>query len=146
MKLKIAVNLISLIILIFNVCKVISSENKVLLVIPGLGNNENRTKITIQNLKQLEIIKTKTKQNEKQRESSKIPLDCFIFVYKTMLKEYESLLKSVCELEYFYHGNYAYYMKSITPMFLKELGYTHVFILLDDVELSANFRYYLNIF
>jgi hypothetical protein len=105
------------------------AHSKVLVTIPGMGLHVNRTKVVVSNIHDLY-----------HRQASKmVEIDCLIYAYKTLPKALEKRL-APCSVVYLYHGNYAMYMKALVPQLIKEAGYTHVFVLLDDVRLTQSFN------
>ena len=106
----------------------ISRSDKVLLVIPGIGFHTNRTETVLWNL---DILRR-----------SNVSYQCIAFAYKIPpLKKTDLRIRSSCHLHYYFNGNYASYMKAIVPSVLNSAGFTHVMVLLDDVELGRHFRY-----
>jgi hypothetical protein len=112
-------------------------HHKVLLVIPGMGLNSNRTSIILSNL---EFLFPANINNTTVSNVTATQIDCLIFVYKTLPVDLVSQLSLSCSLEYYYHGNYAFYLRGLVPQLLQQSGYTHVFVLLDDVRLSKYFN------
>ena len=110
-------------------------HHKTLLVIPGIGVNPNRTSIILSNLQYLFPINI-----NKSMAAMETHIDCLIFVYKTLPSDLVDQLSLSCSLEYFYHGNYAFYLRGLVPQLLQQSGYTHVFVLLDDVRLGKYFN------
>jgi hypothetical protein len=114
------------------------NHHKVLLVIPGMGLNPNRTSIILSNLEYLFPV------NKSMETATNDPIntsmDCIIFVYKTLSHDLVDQLSLHCSLEYFYHGHYSFYLRGLVPQLLQDIGYTHVFILLDDVRLTKHFN------
>jgi hypothetical protein len=108
--------------------------NKIFLLIPGLNmNSQERYQNLLSNLNYLSSFPL--------HNQTMISFDCLIFIYQTSPSSRgEEALHHFCQLEYFYHGSYGYYLKSILPSFLVQSGYTHVFLLLDDVRLTDTFR------
>eukprot|EP00602_Paraphysomonas_sp_CaronLab_P001445 CAMPEP_0185027618 /NCGR_PEP_ID=MMETSP1103-20130426/12880_1 /TAXON_ID=36769 /ORGANISM="Paraphysomonas bandaiensis, Strain Caron Lab Isolate" /LENGTH=294 /DNA_ID=CAMNT_0027561711 /DNA_START=66 /DNA_END=950 /DNA_ORIENTATION=- len=104
----------------------ISRSDKVLLVIPGIGFHTNRTETVLWNL---DILRR-----------SNVSYQCIAFAYKIPpLKKTDLRIRSSCHLHYYFNGNYASYMKAIVPSVLNSAGFTHVMVLLDDVELGRHF-------
>ena len=107
-----------------------TSTINVLTIIPGFGFHAERT-VTV--LRNLDIISR-----------SNISVHCMIFIYGS--NHTESILQhinSLCDVQMYYHANFANYIKSVAPQVVKLSRYSHVMILLDDVELIDPFRYVL---
>jgi hypothetical protein len=104
-------------------------DEKILLLVPGINFDHDRLLILFKNLRLLMSL-------------SEVDLDCLIFAYRSPPIEAveEEFRRLSCQMEYFYHGNYAFYLKAAVPSLLIASGYSHVFVLLDDVELSDSFR------
>lgn len=120
--------------LIFVICQVgwansiADSKTNLLAVIPGFGFHCERT-ITV--LKNLDIIRR-----------SNISIHCMIFVYGNNISEPTlQNIKNICDVHYYNHANFGNYIKSVSPYLVRSSNYSHVMILLDDVELVEPFRY-----
>jgi hypothetical protein len=81
--------------------------------------------------------------------ASLVDFKCIVFNYeepidrstKTMPSAAErEILSSTCEIINYYYANYASYLKAVPPLLLEMAGFTHVFVLLDDVELKPSFK------
>jgi hypothetical protein len=137
---------ISIFLLFRFLCGLASSlhlETKIFLVVPGINlNSQQRYHVLMSNLNYLSPWSSFTSSTTLFQNQNNISLDCLIFIYQTSsaYSREEEALRNFCQLEYFYHGNYAYYLKSILPSFLILSGYTHIFLLLDDVELTQTFK------
>jgi hypothetical protein len=105
-------------------------EEKILLLVPGINYDSHRSMILLRNLKMI-------------RSSSGVDLDCMILAYRSPSNQSleTELSRLSCHVQYFYHGNYAFYLKAAVPQLLIASGYSHVFVLLDDVELRDSFRW-----
>lgn len=115
------------------------NDEKILLCIPGMGFHSLRYQTILSNLQYLYKHPTSSSSS-----SSNLTLECIIFIYQRPLNSsQEKDLDQYCQLEYYYHGNYAMYLKSLVPYLLKESGYSHIFILLDDVRLTHSFKYHI---
>ena len=107
--------------------------DRVLVLVPGFGFNPRRTDIVIRSLKN--II------------SSDVPYFCVVFSYENNLdkvnknrgtpQEHRNFIHETCEVIDYLYANYAAFMKSVPVIFLRQSGYSHVFVLLDDVELHS---------
>lgn len=99
-------------------------------------NSQQRYQTVVSNLNYLSSSSTSLDNQ------TTVILDCLIFIYQTAptFSQEEETLQHFCDLEYFSHGNYAFYLKSVLPSFLVQSGYTHLFLLLDDVQLTQTFR------
>jgi hypothetical protein len=118
------------ILLLSSVSSLEKSYSKILVVFPGVGfSNHNRTKTVFRNLRRLK------EQNI---------FDCLMFTHSKFSQDFLNEIGNKCEIQYFPEGSYALYMKSVVPFVVREAGYTHIFILLDDVELGDQLRYNIN--
>ena len=113
---------------------VLSSAYKVLVIVPGFNYHTHRTRILITSLKNIE--------------SSSIDFRCMIFNYNDQVSHVDSdgnkvsheyLLKT-CQVFDYYYANYAHYLKAVPPLLIEEAKFTHVLVLLDDVELKPSFQ------
>lgn len=101
----------------------------IFIVIPGHNCNHDRTKIILNNLLILNHSVTHVKR-----------MDCLIFLSCQPLEHIRHKLSQFCDLQTYEPGTYGHYLKAIIPLFLKQAGVTHVLILLDDAQLSYNYR------
>lgn len=105
----------------------IPGDINILLVFPGIGFQEDRTRIVLNNLKILQLSKPPQ-------------LSCLIFAYHIPPIYFRKEVEDFCTIELYMYANFAYYMKSVVPSLLVTSGYTHVMILLDDIQLPYTFR------
>ena len=117
-------------------CLALSLAYKVLVAVPGFNFHPQRTRILLGSLGNIR--------------ASGVDFRCVIFNYNDQLGESARegrdsprgarRLWQLCEfLDYFY-ANYATYLKAFPPSLVQEAGFTHVLVLLDDVELKPSFR------
>lgn len=109
---------------------------KVLVLIPGFSYDSHRTKIL---KRSLEVVI-----------ASGVDCHCLLFDYEEPIErrgkgdhpstELRDFIKSTCVIYSYHYAHYATYMKSVPPMLLRMGGFTHVFVLLDDVELLDSFN------
>lgn len=117
---------------LFMLTTFLTQADKILVLVPGFGFHPQRTQILVESLKKVL--------------SSGIDCFCMIFNYEDYVDkvqkgdspshEYRDYINTTCELVDYHYGNYATYMKSVPVAFLRQSGYSHVFVLLDDVELD----------
>lgn len=100
---------------------------KLLLVFPGVGFQLNRTKIILENI---DIIK-----------KSSVEIKCVMFYYSMPSNDVRNIIESLCSMEEYVHGNFGEYVKSLSPSIVNFGGFTHVMLLLDDVELGSKFEF-----
>jgi hypothetical protein len=103
-------------------------QSHVLVVIPGFGCDNDRTKIVLNNL----LILNHSRPS--------IQIDCLIFLSCEPSELIARTLTQSCDLQTYEQGSYAQYLKAVVPIFIKQAGFTHVLILLDDAQLSFNYR------
>jgi hypothetical protein len=108
--------------------KIRVNRPRVLVVIPGFGCDSDRTKIVLNNL----LILNHSRQS--------IEIDCLIFLSCEPYEHITQTLSQSCDLQIYEQGSYAQYLKAVVPIFVKQAGYTHILILLDDAQLSFNYR------
>ncbi len=101
-------------------------ETKVLVFFPGVGFQEDRLRIIRHNLRLLR--------------KEEIDLKCLMITYASPPLLVKDEIESFCDLNPFYYSNYAAYLKTATPSLLEWGHFTHVFLLLDDVELDDSFK------
>lgn len=111
------------------------SPVNVLVVVPGFNYHPIRTKILIASLENIS--------------SSKLAFKCILFNYEEPIErtskgdnpssEDRDRISSYCEVLDYYYANYATYLKAIPPSLVTLSRFTHVLVLLDDVELKPSF-------
>jgi hypothetical protein len=106
-----------------------ASAAHILVAIPGHNCNHDRTKIILNNL----LILNHSLANVKS-------INCLIFLSCQPSEHLRQKLSQSCDLQTYEPGSYAHYLKAIIPLFLRQAGVTHVLILLDDAQLSYNYR------
>jgi hypothetical protein len=114
-----------------------SHSHKLLIFFPGVGFDEGRSDLILQNLKFIE-----------QSRSNDLEISCLLSMYRKPPASVLHRVKDICRVTYYPTGNYVAYLKTLEPQIIKFGGFTHVMILLDDVELvqsSFNFKRLLQI-
>lgn len=106
-------------------------KTNVLVVVPGFGYGIPRTEMLVKSLEHLFYDKTVDK-------------DCMIFVYNDLPvveenKVGDAKLRDLCAFVPFNYANYGDFVKAVPPFLVQKGGYTHVMILLDDVDLEPSF-------
>jgi hypothetical protein len=101
----------------------------VLVVVPGHNCDYERTKIILNNL----LILNHSIADVKR-------IECLIFLSCQPPEHIRQKLAQSCDLHTYEPGSYGHYLKAIVPLFLKQAGVSHVLILLDDAQLSYNYR------
>lgn len=114
-------------------CLALSLAHKVLVVVPGFNYHPQRTRILLGSLNTVR--------------SSDVEFRCVVFNYNDLngqkggeLPRGARRLSCLCEVFDYFYANYATYMKAFPPSLVREAGFTHVFVLLDDVELKPSFH------
>lgn len=109
--------------------------DKVIIIIPGLSISDgNRTHTVLHNLRLL----------HEQRNTS--DYHCLVHYYSTNPVASAAVLnmfqKYSCTLQFFDAETfqYAHFLKSLSPSLVYAGGFSHVLVLLDDVELHPTFR------
>jgi hypothetical protein len=102
------------------------NPEKVLILVPGLGSNESRANIVLNNMNLIS--------------RSQVDFECLIFVYSNVPSNVFEQLKYNCSIDSYQNGNYADYIKAVSPSLVKLSKFTHVMVLLDDVELEDSFQ------
>ena len=120
----------------------LAQADKVLVLVPGFGFHPQRTLILVESLKK--VI------------HSGVECYCMLFNFEDHVdrlqkgdnpsQEHRDFIYASCGVVDYHYANYATFMKSVPVVLLQQSGYSHVFVLLDDVELDLfNMRDMLNI-
>jgi hypothetical protein len=102
-------------------------DSRILLVIPGVGFQEERTRIIFNNLKILQL-------------SQGSQFSCLLFAYHIPPPYMRKEVELYCDIQLYMYVNFAHYLKAVVPSLVATSGYTHVMILLDDIQLPYTFR------
>ena len=114
-----------------------NTTHKLLVFFPGVGFDEGRTELILHNIKFIEKSKSRD-----------LEISCLMAVYKHPPDSILHHINNVCSVTYYPSGNYVAYLKTLEPNLVKFGGFTHVMILLDDIELvqsSFSFKKMLHI-
>lgn len=112
---------------------VVEKGYSILLIIPGFGfHNIQRAAMVYKNLQRIH--------------TSNVSYMCIIFNYEQpyartteLSPEVRRGIHSHCSVQNYYYANYGDYLKSVPPALVHRAKFTHVFIVLDDVELKDTF-------
>ena len=122
-------------------------NEKVFIIIPGHGCQEDRSKIILNNLFILysslsdnKHSNNKDNNNYKNKKHSNLQIDCLLFLSCEPNIYLKNQFKNYCHLSKYQHGTYSQYLKSISPFFLHEGQYNYLLVLLDDAQLSSNYH------
>ena len=106
----------------------LSAYPNIFILIPGVGYQEDRIKILMNNLKILNLSRMH------------VQFSCLMFAYRHPTSHQRREIEKYCDIEIYFHGNFASYMKAALPKLLVKSGYSHVMVLLDDLQLPFTFR------
>lgn len=115
----------------------IAQKHKLLVFFPGVGFDEGRSELILQNLKFIEASRSKD-----------LEISCLLSMYRKPSPSVLHHVQDICSVTYYPSGNYVAYLKTLEPRIIQFGGYTHVMVLLDDAELvqsSFNFKTILEI-
>lgn len=106
---------------------VTGTQHKLLIFFPGVGFDEGRTELVMQNLKFIEASRSKG-----------LDISCLLSMYRKPSANILYRVEDICSVTYYPTGNYVAYLKTVEPRIVQFAGYTHIMILLDDVELEQS--------
>ena len=91
---------------------------------PGVGFDEGRTDLVLKNIRFIEMSRTVD-----------IKISCLLAIYRKPSEEVMHIVEDICSVTFYPTGNYVAYLKTLDPQLIRFAGFSHVMVLLDDVEL-----------
>ena len=90
-----------------------------------------------------DILKSNMEIIERTK-GSRIHYKCMVYVYDNVMPPFltPNIWIPQCDFERYQEAGYGDNMKAVSPQLVKYGGFSHVMVLLDDIQLQPNYRYF----